>query len=147
MAFMVTAGLSNPAQGVRTPPATLTGSLHNVTATDLAANDLGANPTLAPGARVIIAVSGFAPRAAVQWELASGASGQPLGAGSNGVIRVVYQVPRTITPGRYTLGFIGDGPADPGPPPTSTPGAMTISVVIPNHGEFDFTVAWAPHRP
>ena len=144
---MITAGRTANAQNPPIPAGATADASGDVTVTDLAANDLGRDPTLSAGERVIVAAGGFAPGASVELST-TGTALLPaaIHAGPSGVVRVVYDVPRTFAPGRHELVFLGSGPNGGGSTTPSDPNAMTLTVVVPNLCRFDFTTAAANTR-
>jgi len=107
----------------------------NVEAARCNGGALAAEPNLAHGEIIVVTVPGFAPGAAVQVRVAFEAASpiQPH-ADPAGVLRLVYQVPTSLSQGPHLLTLSGPGPQQ------SSALAGNISVTVPNTGLLHFRV-------
>lgn len=104
---------------------------------------IGADPAVASGQLLQVAVPGFATGATVQFRLACPAPVDTVRADSHGVAHVRYVVPPALRAGSHKLVVSGPGPTPAGS--TTNGSAGNVSAAIPRTAFVPFTVPGDTH--
>jgi hypothetical protein len=132
----VVMGIGSPASGSAPEQSA------NVVARDAEGVILQPDPSLKPGQRITLTITGFHPLASVQMRLAGQSSGTRYRADKFGVLRLRYLVARAHKGADFVLTFIGAPPDGPtGKAPLSATGDNQITAVVPTLGFFGYSIS------